>query len=170
LIDFKKVNRLRRSRGYSFEYNLVNAFNTADGWAARRLGGSSSGLPDVVVTNKNKSILYSIECKSGESDILVIPRDQIDRCVDIVDNFLTAYENRYVVFAFKFKGTKKRKLQYRFLFMNSWGGLPKHLKGLSYNIRTDEIRCSTFYDDYPICLPIFGHLGPRSIPEFVNFL
>jgi Holliday junction resolvase len=55
--------------------------------------GSSTGLPDVVATNKPKSVLYSIECKSGESDILYISRDQIESCQDITDKILTAYEN-----------------------------------------------------------------------------
>ncbi|MDN5844756.1 MAG: hypothetical protein L0H53_00605, partial [Candidatus Nitrosocosmicus sp.] len=115
--DYKKVNRQRRSRGYNFEYSIVNAFNNhrSKDWSARRLGGSSSGLPDIVATNKHKSVLYSIEAKSGESNILYIPRDQIERCLDITDTFLTAYQNRYIVFAFKFKGnkSKKTKLRYR---------------------------------------------------------
>lgn len=170
-LDYKKINKTRRSRGYSFEYSLVKAFNDKDGWTARRLGGSSTGLPDVVATNKDKSILLAIECKSGESDILPIPRDQIDRCIDITDNFLTAYENRYIVFAFKFKGTAKRKLQYRFMFISSPFTPPKHLKGVSFNIRTGILNTFEFYEDYPICLPVFGQInGPKSIAEFVNFL
>jgi Holliday junction resolvase len=161
LIDFKKVNRLRRSRGYSFEYNLVNAFNTADGWAARRLGGSSSGLPDLVVTNKDRSILYSIECKSGEANILTIPADQILRCLDITNNFLTAYKNRYIVFAFKFKGTAKRKLQYRFVIVkntitiNSVGGFA------FYNLAKDDFVMPSNEADTKTLY---------SINEFVNFL
>jgi hypothetical protein len=37
--DYKKVNKTRRSRGYNFEYDIVQAFNnhhTKD-WYARRL-------------------------------------------------------------------------------------------------------------------------------------
>ena len=32
---------------------------------ARRLGGSSTGLPDIVAVNNKASILLSIEAKSG---------------------------------------------------------------------------------------------------------
>jgi Holliday junction resolvase len=168
--DYKKINKRRRSRGYNFEYSIVNAFNDhhSKQWNARRLGGSSTGLPDIVATNKAKSLLYAIEAKSGESDILYIPRDQIERCLDITDKFLTAYKNRYIVFAFKFKGKKGgRKLQYRFILMSiHLGGLPEHLKGVSYNIRTETLNTHESYEDYPICLPTFGKT--LSITEFVN--
>lgn len=170
--DYKKINKTRRSRGYNFEYSIVNAFNDhhSKQWHARRLGGSSTGLPDIVATNKVKSLLYAIEAKSGESDILYIPRDQIERCIDITDKFLTAYKYRYVVFAFKFKGKKGgRKLQYRFLLMSDHlGGIPDHLKGVSYNIKTETLNTHESYEDYPICLPTFGKT--LSIMEFVNLI
>lgn len=170
--DYKKINKTRRSRGYNFEYAIVNAFNghKSKDWHARRLGGSSTGLPDIVATNKRKSVLYAIEAKSGESNILYIERDQIERCQDITDKFLTAYDSRFVVFAFKFKGKKGgRKLQYRFILMStSWGELPKHLKGVSYDIRTEELKTHEFYEDYPICLPTLVRVD--SISDFVNVI
>lgn len=169
-VDYKKVNKTRRSRGYNFEYNIVNAFNDhhSKDWTARRLGGSSTGLPDVVATNKSKSILYAIEAKSAQSDIIYIPRDQIERCLDITEKFLTAYKTRLVVFGFKFKANKKkgRKLQYRFNLMSNGYGLPDHLKGISYNIKTGTLNTHEYYEDYPICLPVFGKT--QSITEFVN--
>ena len=171
--DYKKISRTRKQRGYNFEYSIVNAFNDhhSKQWHARRLGGSSTGLPDVVATNKAKSVLYAIEAKSSESNIIYIPRDQIERCIDITEKFLTAYDNRYVVFAFKFKGYKKkkteRKLQYRIVLMSMHlGGIPDHLKGVSYDIRTEKLNTHESYEDYPICLPTFGKT--QSIMEFVN--
>lgn len=171
--DYKKISRTRKQRGYNFEYSIVNAFNDhhSKQWYARRLGGSSTGLPDIVATNKAKSLLYAIEAKSGEGNILYIERDQIERCLDITEKFLTAYRNRYIVFAFKFKGKKGgRKLQYRFLLMSSnhlgEENLPKHLKGVSYDIRTETLNTHQIYEDYPICLPTFGKT--LSIMEFVN--
>ena len=170
--DYKKINKTRRSRGYSFEYDLVKAFNVTDGWAARRLGGSSTGLPDVVATNKEKSILYAIECKSGLSNILSVPADQVQRCRDITDKFLTAYEKRYVVFAFKFPKVvikeneikyTARKLQYRFIICTHFR-LPPNFRVLAYNITKDTLVYS--YDVYIDTLDYI----PQSIPEFVNFL
>lgn len=141
--DYKKVNKTRRRRGYNFEYRIVNAFNDhkSKDWHARRLGGSSTGLPDIVVTNNEKSILYAIECKSGESNILYIPRDQIDRCKDITDKLLKTYKTRHIVFAFKFKSNKKkgsRKLQYRFVIYDALRYSP-NLTFIAYNIKEDLI-------------------------------
>lgn len=138
--DYKKVNKTRKSRGYNFEYSLVNAFNNKDGWDARRLGGSSTGLPDVVTTNNKKSILYSIECKSGQGNTLTIPKDQIERCFKITDRFLKIYKNRYVSFAFKFKGNKKRKLQYRIIPNTVISTiLLKNLSHVTYNLSRDVL-------------------------------
>lgn len=173
-IDFTKRNKTSRQRGYALEYDIVQAFNqhTSKEWTARRLGGASSGLPDIVATNNEKSILYAIECKSGESNILYIPKDQIDRCKEITDKLLKTYNTRFVVFAFKFKGKKgtyiHRKLQYRFVLISSQYALPKHLKGVSYNIRTETLNTHESYKDYPICLPTLARVD--SISNFVNLI
>jgi Holliday junction resolvase len=75
-------------------------------WCARRLGGSSAGLPDIVAVNNKKSILLSIEAKSGTGDALYIPHDQIRRCILIQDMF-GYYKRRYTIFAFKFMKKKR---------------------------------------------------------------
>jgi Holliday junction resolvase len=163
--DYKKINKLRRGRGYNFESSLVKAFNDKEGWTARRLGGSSTGLPDIVVTENNKSILYAIECKSGESNILYIPQDQIDRCRWITDNFLSIYDIRHIVFAFKFKGTAKRKLQYRIILIEPYK-LFEGKNGVGYNLSkeqfTTNLNRGTFYTN--------AYVKLKSIAEFVNFL
>lgn len=166
-LDFKKINKTRRSRGYSFEYSLVNAFNDKDGWTARRLGGSSTGLPDIVTTENNKSVLYAIECKSGESNILYIPFDQVSRCDWIVDKFLSIYKNRYIVFAFKFKGTDKRKLQYRIIPLRSIE-LPTLFTAVSYNISKEVFIIHMERATLHLAENKITKL--KSIPEFVNFL
>lgn len=139
--DYKKVNKTRRQRGYSFEYDIVQAFNNhASGqWHAKRLGGSSTGLPDIVVTNNEKSICYAIECKSGDTNKLYVPRDQIERCIDITNKFLSVYRIRYIVLSFKFKANKKkgRKLQYRIIPIENI--IIGDIKGISYDIREDLI-------------------------------
>jgi Holliday junction resolvase len=73
---------------------------------ARRLGGSSTGLPDIVAVNNEKSILLTIEAKSGTSDILYVPQDQIERCI-VVREMFGAYSERHIVFAFKFMSKKR---------------------------------------------------------------
>lgn len=98
-------NNIRRSRGYAFEHGLVERLNK-HGFAARRLGGSSTGLPDIVAVNNEKGILLTIEAKSGTSDILYVPPDQIERCMLVTEMF-AIYPTRHIVFAFKFMSKKR---------------------------------------------------------------
>ncbi len=100
------MGNIRRSRGYAFEHGLVERFNELGDWKARRLGGSSTGLPDIVAVNNDKSILLTIEAKSGTSDILYVPQDQIERCI-VVREMFGAYGERHIVFAFKFMSKKR---------------------------------------------------------------
>lgn len=99
------MTNIRRSRGYNFEYSVVNFFEKM-GWHARRLGGSSTGLPDIVATNNKYSVLYSIECKSTASNFCYVPNDQLVRCQDILEMF-APYRFKAIVLAFKF--TRKGK-------------------------------------------------------------
>lgn len=92
---------IRRSRGYAWEKHIVSYFNSKKDYHSRRLGGSSTGLPDIVITNNKKSLLYSIEAKSVTTYDSYIAEKQIVRCHDILDMF-SLYEHKYVLFAFKF--------------------------------------------------------------------
>ena len=76
------------------------------GFIARRLGGSSTGLPDIVAVNNSKGIMLTIEAKSGTSDILYVPQDQIERCIMVREMF-SIYPERHVIFAFKFMSKKR---------------------------------------------------------------
>lgn len=98
--------RLRRSRGYGYEHRLVEKINAIPGWQARRLGGSSTGLPDIVATNNDKSILLTIEAKSGVGGALYVPPDQIERC-ELVDKMFSLYKERHIILAFKFLSKKR---------------------------------------------------------------
>lgn len=102
------MTNVRRSRGYNFEYNLVKRLNIGK-WMARRLGGSSTGLPDIVAVNNTDSILLSIEAKSGTSSSIYVPNDQIGRCFLITQMF-KAYSNRYIILAFKFMRKKRQMI------------------------------------------------------------
>ena len=75
-------------------------------WHARRLGGSSTGLPDIVAVNNNDGILLTIEAKSGTSDILYVPQDQVERCL-MVRNMFGIYPERHIILAFKFMSKKR---------------------------------------------------------------
>lgn len=99
------MGNIRRSRGYSFEHLLVRKLNN-EYWTARRLGGSSTNLPDIIAVNNLESILLSVEAKSGTGDNLYVPGDQIRRCVEIKEMF-SAYKSSHVILAFKFM-TKRR--------------------------------------------------------------
>ena len=77
-------------------------------WNARRLGGSSTGLPDIVAVNNKTGTLLTIEAKSGTGDILYVPADQIERCV-LIDHMFSYYGKRHIILAFKFM--RKRRLR-----------------------------------------------------------
>jgi Holliday junction resolvase len=96
---------IRRSRGYSYEHTLVQRLNNGS-WIARRLGGSSTGLPDIVAVNNKQAILLSIEAKSGTGDSLYVLPDQLQRCLLIRDMF-SYYKSKHVILAFKFMSKKR---------------------------------------------------------------
>lgn len=104
---YTRLNRIRRNRGYSFEHVLVQKLN-GNVWNARRLGGSSANLPDIIAVNNKESIFLSIEAKSGTSDNLYVPSDQIQRCFQIRDMF-QVYKTAHVILAFKFM--QKRRVR-----------------------------------------------------------
>ncbi len=99
---------IRRSRGYNFEHKLVKGLNSGK-WMARRLGGSSTGLPDIVAVNNKDSILLSIEAKSVTGNSIYVPEDQIGRCFLITQMF-RIYSNRYIILAFKFMRKRRHVL------------------------------------------------------------
>ena len=77
-------------------------------WNARRLGGSSTGLPDIIAVNNIEAVLLSIEAKSGTGDALYVPSDQIYRCLQIREMF-SFYKSRHAILAFKFMRKKRLK-------------------------------------------------------------
>src|SRR5918992_2201593 len=108
------LGNIRRSRGYSYEHTLVQRLNNGS-WVARRLGGSSTGLPDIVAVNNKESTLLSIEAKSGTGDVLYVLPDQLQRCISIKDMF-SYYKKKHVILAFKFmqkkRYTRKKRVVY----------------------------------------------------------
>jgi Holliday junction resolvase len=83
----------------------VQRLNNGD-WNARRLGGSSTGLPDIIAVNNKEVVLLSIEAKAGTSDILYVPQDQIKRCV-LIHKMFEFYSERHIILAFKFMRKKR---------------------------------------------------------------
>jgi Holliday junction resolvase len=108
------LGNIRRSRGYSYEHTLVQRLNDGS-WIARRLGGSSTGLPDIVAVNNKEATLLSIEAKSGTGDALYVRADQLQRCLLVTDMF-GYYKTKHVILAFKFmrkkRFTRKRGVVY----------------------------------------------------------
>ena len=104
--DNKKIARTRRSRGYHWEDTLVKRFNALENWKAFRLGSPSVGLPDILAVSTKNSTIFTIEAKSGTTNSLVVPFDQILRCLRWTDTF-ELYGTRKVVFAFKFLSKKR---------------------------------------------------------------
>ena len=104
--DYKKIAKTRRQRGYQWEDTLVKRFNSLEGWKAFRLGSPSVALPDVLVVNNKKSVIFTIEAKSGTGTTLFVPYDQIERCQKWTNNF-EVYKTRKVILAFKFLSKKR---------------------------------------------------------------
>jgi len=102
----KKIARTRRQRGYNWENTLVKRFNSIKSWKAFRLGSPSVALPDVLTVNNAESTIFTIEAKSGTGTTLQVPFDQIERCLNWIDNF-QIYQKREVILAFKFLSKKR---------------------------------------------------------------
>ena len=105
-LNFKKIAKTRRQRGYQWEDSLVKRFNKIDDWKAFRLGSPSVALPDILTVNNIDSVLYTIEAKSGTGTTLTVPFDQIIRCLNWTNNF-QVYKTREVILAFKFLSKKR---------------------------------------------------------------
>lgn len=104
--DNIRIARTRRQRGYHWEDTLVKRFNSLDSWRGFRLGSPSVGLPDILAVSTKHSTIFTIEAKSGTTNSLVVPYDQIIRCLKWVDSF-ELYQIRKVIFAFKFLSKKR---------------------------------------------------------------
>ena len=102
----KKIAKIRRQRGYHWEDTLVKRFNSLNNWKAFRLGSPSVALPDILVVNNKESIIFTIEAKSGTTEFLHVPYDQIIRCLNWTNNF-QIYKKRKVLLAFKFLSKKR---------------------------------------------------------------
>ena len=105
-LNYKKIAKTRRQRGYQWVDTLVKRFNKMDHWKAFRLGSPSVALPDIISVNNNSSILYTLEAKSGTGTTLTVPFDQIIRCLNWTNNF-EVYKTRHVILAFKFLSKKR---------------------------------------------------------------
>ena len=93
---------LRKQRGFAWERDVVRRLKNL-GWSARRLGGS--GMPDVIASGPGYRHSLIIECKSGYSDKLYVPLDQIKRQFEWVNEAILP--NPESMLAFKFAEGKK---------------------------------------------------------------
>ena len=107
--NHRNAAHTRRQRGYHWEDTIVKRFNSAENWNAFRLGSPSTGLPDVLAVNTQESTIFTIEAKSGTTNLLPVPEDQIERCIKWVNTF-DIYKNRKVILAFKFLSKKRTGL------------------------------------------------------------
>jgi len=107
--NHRRAAHTRRQRGYHWEDTIVKRFNASDNWKAFRLGSPSTGLPDVLAVNTQESTIFTIEAKSGTTNLLPVPDDQIERCQKWVNTF-DIYQKRNVLLAFKFLSKKRTGL------------------------------------------------------------
>lgn len=108
--NHRKAVRTRRQRGYHWEDTIVKRFQSVDNWNAFRLGSPSTALPDVLAVNTQESTIFTIEAKSGTTNSLPVPADQIERCLKWI-NIFDIYKSRQVLLAFKFLSKKRTGLR-----------------------------------------------------------
>jgi Holliday junction resolvase len=101
------VHTQRQRRGYNFETQLVKEFNKGN-WKARRLGGASSGLPDVGIMNNSQSLLYAVEAKSTVYNNCIVPVKQIRRCIGYLD-IHDIYKTKNTILAFRFASKRTKR-------------------------------------------------------------
>ncbi len=104
--NHRRAAHTRRQRGYHWEDTIVKRFNSAENWNAFRLGSPSIALPDVLAVNTQESSIFTIEAKSGTTNSLPVPEDQIERCLKWLETF-DIYKKRKVILAFKFLSKKR---------------------------------------------------------------
>ncbi|MGQ9719281.1 MAG: resolvase [Nitrososphaerales archaeon] len=102
------ASRLRRKRGWNWEDTLVKRIDSCYSYEAYRLGGASAILPDILAISNRFGKIIVIEAKSGTTDYLMVPREQVERSLRFLDSF-RLYPNRHFVLAFKF--LRKRRLK-----------------------------------------------------------
>ena len=106
------MTNLRRSRGYVFENTIVKILNDSSNWGGVRLGSPSTKLPDVMGINNMYKTVIAIEAKSTVGNLVYVPQDQIERCINWVNQF-GVYDVKIVILAFKFgQVPRERKLTY----------------------------------------------------------
>lgn len=124
-VDYTARNKKSRRRGYDFENWLVKEVSSYPYWGARRLGGSSTGLPDVMMSfaelvpannkedpdlKKWKTIIVATECKEGENNTLYVEREQVKRCFAAITQLWQSIDDKWILLAFKFL---RNKTQYK---------------------------------------------------------
>lgn len=162
IINKSQLINIRRSRGYSYEHTLVQKLNNCV-WVARRLGGSSTGLPDIIAVNNKESTLLSIEAKSGTGDVLYVQPDQILRCLLIKDMF-AYYKKRHVVLAFKFMRKKRFKRSHSTVYeTRKLAEYYKIADALSLSKELPMVKCT--YDG-TIYVTSNGQFQKKSLPNY----
>ncbi len=154
----RKKSNLRRSRGYGFETWLVDRFNSLPDWEARRLGGASTGLPDVVAVNNKLSILYAIEAKSLRGNSVDIPADEIKRCQDIVKMF-SVYKYGYTIVATRLGENKHPFYSYWDIQEEGVTKCRAYIKNISIHYTHDDIK-GQLLEDHQWPMPWHHSRGP----------
>jgi len=103
-------NKIKKQRGRSFEVHVKELFE-CHGFVSHKIGSNSHDVPDVVSWRDASKSVVAVEAKSTALNCAVVPKEQIQRCIDWV-NEMGLYTDKYVILAFKFKGNSTRKLRY----------------------------------------------------------
>ena len=172
-MDWVKVSKTRRQRGYAFEDKVRGFFNRIDGeqyFHCRRLGGSSTGLPDLVITYNHpmaEEVIIAMECKSVKDRwVAEIPADQIYRCIDTLKVLEGGYRRKYVGFGFKFgvseKQGRKKNIERYWLLHPAHPVLKDDLIKATYDIRTEKLKLYYKTSEYRL---IQGELNKPWYPD-----
>ena len=114
--DNKKINKIKKQRGRSFEVHVKDLFKS-HGFISHKIGSNSKDVPDVVSWDDHSKTVVAVEAKSTATNRAYVPKKQVQRCIDWV-NEMGLYTEKFVILAFKFKGIGKypnrRKVRYHY--------------------------------------------------------
>ncbi|MBI5073030.1 Holliday junction resolvase [Candidatus Woesearchaeota archaeon] len=77
-----------KSKGISYERELIHMFWKTGEWAAMRVAGSGSiKYPSADILAGNALRKLAIECKSSKSESVYIPKDEVDQLQQFASKF-----------------------------------------------------------------------------------
>jgi Holliday junction resolvase len=93
--------------GKRFEYSVTTALEQV-GFTSRRLGGTTSSLPDIAATKDDIHITLELK-KTKSQNIIYVPAEQILRCFQYLKMY-QLYPKKFIILSFNFLTRTKKNI------------------------------------------------------------